>query len=125
MTSSPPTSPVMITTKGSTTGRVYVARACAASSMPPPSSARRGEEPYNVCLVDLDDGVRVMGRVEGLAPQDVTIGLRVQAPHRRGRRRGLRPGMRGAVAIAGLAEYGLGVAPEGSTARRRDGPRAR
>ena len=36
----------------------------------------RGEEPYNVCLVDLDDGVRVMGRVEGLAPQDVTIGLR-------------------------------------------------
>jgi uncharacterized protein len=40
---------------------------------------RRGEEPYNVCLVDLDDGVRVMGRVEGLAPQDVTIGLRVQA----------------------------------------------
>ena len=39
---------------------------------------RRGEEPYNVCLVDLDDGVRVMGRVEGLAPQDVTIGLRVQ-----------------------------------------------
>ena len=38
----------------------------------------RGEEPYNVCLVDLDDGVRVMGRVEGLAPQDVTIGLRVQ-----------------------------------------------
>jgi len=38
----------------------------------------RGEEPYNVCLVDLDNGVRVMGRVEGLAPQDVTIGLRVQ-----------------------------------------------
>ena len=38
----------------------------------------RGEEPYNVCLVDLDDGVRVMGRVEGLAPQNVTIGLRVQ-----------------------------------------------
>jgi uncharacterized OB-fold protein len=28
--------------------------------------------------VDLDDGARVMGRVEGLAPQDVTIGLRVQ-----------------------------------------------
>ena len=39
----------------------------------------RGEEPYNVCLVDLDEGVRVMGRVEGLAPEDVTIGLRVQA----------------------------------------------
>jgi uncharacterized OB-fold protein len=40
---------------------------------------RPGEEPYNVCLVDLDEGVRVMGRVDGLAPQDVTIGLQVQA----------------------------------------------
>jgi uncharacterized OB-fold protein len=40
---------------------------------------RRGEDPYNVCLVDLDEGVRVMGRVEGLEPTAVTIGLRVQA----------------------------------------------
>jgi uncharacterized OB-fold protein len=40
---------------------------------------RPGEDPYNVCLVDLDEGVRVMGRVEGLPPADVTIGLRVQA----------------------------------------------
>ena len=40
---------------------------------------RRDEEPYNVCLVDLDEGVRAMGRVDGLVPQDVTIGLRVQA----------------------------------------------
>jgi hypothetical protein len=40
---------------------------------------RPDEEPYNVCLVDLDEGVRVMGRVEGLAPAEVTIGLRVQA----------------------------------------------
>jgi uncharacterized OB-fold protein len=40
---------------------------------------RPGEEPYNVCLVDLDEGVRVMGRVDGVAPADVTIGLRVQA----------------------------------------------
>jgi uncharacterized protein len=40
---------------------------------------RRGEDPYNVCLVDLDEGVRAMGRVEGLAPHEVTIGLRVQA----------------------------------------------
>jgi uncharacterized OB-fold protein len=39
----------------------------------------RGETPYNVCLVDLEDGERVMGRVEGLKPQDVTIRLRVQA----------------------------------------------
>jgi hypothetical protein len=34
---------------------------------------------YNVCLVDLDEGVRLMGRVEGLAPAAVTIGLRVRA----------------------------------------------
>jgi uncharacterized OB-fold protein len=40
---------------------------------------RRGEEPYNVCLVDLDEGVRAMGRIEGLEPTEVTIGLRVQA----------------------------------------------
>ena len=40
---------------------------------------RPGEDPYNVCLVDLDEGVRAMGRVEGLSAQDVTIGLRVQA----------------------------------------------
>jgi uncharacterized protein len=40
---------------------------------------RPDEDPYNVCLVDLDEGARVMGRVEGLAPTDVTIGLRVQA----------------------------------------------
>ena len=39
----------------------------------------RGEEPYNVCLVDLEDGKRVMGRVEGLAPDQVTIGLRVES----------------------------------------------
>ena len=40
---------------------------------------RPDEDPYNVCLVDLDEGARVMGRVEGMAAQDVTIGLRVQA----------------------------------------------
>jgi uncharacterized protein len=40
---------------------------------------RPDEDPYNVCLVDLDEGGRVMGRVDGIAPQDVTIGLRVQA----------------------------------------------
>jgi uncharacterized protein len=40
---------------------------------------RPDEDPYNVCLVDLDEGGRVMGRVDGIAPQDVTIGLRVRA----------------------------------------------
>ncbi|MEZ5665308.1 MAG: OB-fold domain-containing protein [Burkholderiaceae bacterium] len=34
---------------------------------------------YNVALVELDEGVRLMSRVEGMAPADVTIGQRVQA----------------------------------------------
>jgi uncharacterized OB-fold protein len=34
---------------------------------------------YNVSLVDLDEGVRLMSRVEGLPPSDVKIGQRVRA----------------------------------------------
>ncbi|WP_416820408.1 Zn-ribbon domain-containing OB-fold protein [Delftia tsuruhatensis] len=34
---------------------------------------------YNVALIDLDEGVRMMGRVEGIAPADVRIGQRVSA----------------------------------------------
>lgn len=34
---------------------------------------------YNVSLVDLDEGVRVMSRVEGVPPSDVRIGQRVRA----------------------------------------------
>jgi uncharacterized OB-fold protein len=34
---------------------------------------------YNVCLVDLAEGVRMMSRVVSLAPQDVSIGMRVKA----------------------------------------------
>ena len=37
------------------------------------------QPPYNVVLVDLAEGVRMMSRVEGLAPEDVRIGLRVRA----------------------------------------------
>ena len=33
---------------------------------------------YNVALVDLDEGPRLMSRVEGLAPDEVTIGMRVK-----------------------------------------------
>lgn len=33
---------------------------------------------YNVALIDLDEGVRMMSRVEGLAPEAVRIGQRVQ-----------------------------------------------
>src|SRR3954451_13984626 len=80
-TSRPPTSPTMMTTKGSTTGRVYgAAMASAPSGVVYATTVvhRPDEEPYNICLVDLDDGKRVMGRVEGLAPTEVTIGLRVR-----------------------------------------------
>lgn len=34
---------------------------------------------YNVSIIELDEGVRLMSRVEGLAPADVRIGLRVRA----------------------------------------------
>ena len=34
---------------------------------------------YNVVLIDLDEGVRLMSRVEGVAPAEVTIGQRVMA----------------------------------------------
>lgn len=34
---------------------------------------------YNVVLVDLDEGPRLMSRVDGLAPDEVKIGMAVQA----------------------------------------------
>lgn len=34
---------------------------------------------YNVCLVDLDEGVRMMSRVAGIPPAEVRIGMAVQA----------------------------------------------
>jgi uncharacterized OB-fold protein len=34
---------------------------------------------YNVCLVDLAEGVRMMSRVVSIAPQDVKIGMSVKA----------------------------------------------
>ncbi|MFM9934643.1 MAG: Zn-ribbon domain-containing OB-fold protein [Novosphingobium sp.] len=36
-------------------------------------------EPYNVVLVDLAEGPRMMSRVEGVPASDVTIGMAVQA----------------------------------------------
>lgn len=35
--------------------------------------------PYNVALIDLDEGVRMMSRVDVIAPEDVRIGMRVSA----------------------------------------------
>ena len=33
---------------------------------------------YNVSLIDVDEGFRMMSRVESIAPQDVRIGMRVE-----------------------------------------------
>jgi len=35
--------------------------------------------PYNVCLVELDEGCRMMSRVEGVPPERVHVGMRVVA----------------------------------------------
>jgi len=46
------------------------------------SSVMRQRPPaqsYNLALIDLDEGVRMMSRVEGLPPEAVQIGLRVRA----------------------------------------------
>ncbi len=37
------------------------------------------EPSYNVALIDLAEGPRMMSRVEGIAPEAVTIGMAVQA----------------------------------------------
>ncbi|HLR29007.1 MAG TPA: OB-fold domain-containing protein [Paenalcaligenes sp.] len=34
---------------------------------------------YNVALIDLDEGVRMMSRVDGVSPEEVTIGMRVHS----------------------------------------------
>jgi uncharacterized OB-fold protein len=39
---------------------------------------RRDEAPYDVSLVDLDEGFRMMSSVVGVAPGDVRIGMRVR-----------------------------------------------
>jgi uncharacterized OB-fold protein len=36
-------------------------------------------EPYNVALIDLEEGPRVTSRVVGIAPTDVKIGMKVKA----------------------------------------------
>ena len=35
-------------------------------------------EPYNVALIDMDEGFRLMSRVEDIPPMAVTIGMRVK-----------------------------------------------
>lgn len=38
----------------------------------------KGEAPYNVAMIDLDEGFRMMSRVEDIDPMQVKIGLRVK-----------------------------------------------
>ncbi len=40
--------------------------------------APRGEPAYNLALIDMDEGFRLMSRVEGLEPAAVRIGQRVR-----------------------------------------------
>ncbi|CAM3920640.1 DNA-binding protein [Bordetella tumulicola] len=44
---------------------------------------------YNVALIDLDEGVRMMSRVEGMAPDAVRIGMDVRADVRVHQNQGL------------------------------------
>ena len=39
---------------------------------------RRGEDPYDISMIELDEGFRMMSRVESIDPMDVTVGLRVK-----------------------------------------------
>ncbi len=38
----------------------------------------KGETPLNVAMIDMDEGYRLMSRVEGIDAMDVKIGLRVK-----------------------------------------------
>jgi hypothetical protein len=38
----------------------------------------KGQMPYNLALIDLDEGFRMMSRVEGLPAEQVSIGMRVK-----------------------------------------------
>jgi uncharacterized OB-fold protein len=40
-------------------------------------SPQKGD-PYNVALIDMDEGFRLMSRVEDIPPLDVRIGMRVK-----------------------------------------------
>ena len=78
-------------------------------------------KPFNVALVDCDEGFRLMSRVEDIAPEQVRIGQRVRfRVHQAERRRSALPGIhagggrvmdglkRGSAAIVGVAESDLG-----------------
>ena len=62
------------------TGTVYAHTICHAVAMNFPGWA--GELPLLMCLVDLDDGVRLYAQVTDCAPERMRIGLRVQVHFR-------------------------------------------
>ena len=39
---------------------------------------RRGEDPYDISMIELDEGFRMMSRVEAIDPDSVTVGMRVK-----------------------------------------------
>jgi uncharacterized protein len=65
----------------------------------------RGGEAYNIVLVDLDEGFRMMSTVVGTAPEDVAIGARVALAWREGDGEGAAP-----VPVFALAETEAGAA---------------
>jgi uncharacterized OB-fold protein len=44
----------------------------------------KDQKPWNVALIDLDEGFRMMSRVEDIEPMDVRIGMRVKVRMTRG-----------------------------------------
>ena len=83
-------------------------------------------KPFNVALIDCDEGFRLMSRVEDISPDKVKIGQRVRLPGAHAGRRGrsisrVRAGggrvmeglKRGSAAIVGVAESDLGNVAEG------------
>ena len=95
-------------------------------------------KPFNVALIDCDEGFRLMSRVEDIAPEQVRIGQRVRFRVHQAWRRGaalsrLRAGggrvmdglKRGSAAIVGVAESDLGQVADGHVRHRPDGARRR
>ncbi|MCW2995415.1 MAG: OB-fold protein [Conexibacter sp.] len=51
----------------------------------------RGGEAYNIVLVDLDEGFRMMSTVVGVAPEEVSVGARVRLAWREAEADGAAP----------------------------------
>ena len=64
-------------TEARPTGTVYSHTVSRSVAMNYPGWA--AELPVIMCLIDLDDGARLYGQVTGCTPEEIRIGLRVQA----------------------------------------------